>query len=595
MKLLIITQKVDINDDVLGFFHGWIIEFSKKFKKVTVICLKQGDYNFPSNVEVMSLGKEMGRTKLGYLFSFYKYIWKERHNYDTVFVHMNPQYVILGWPIWKILGKKVSLWYAAGRMPLIISLANKLTDIVFTSTPEGYRLKSRKIQVVGQGIDANKFEIQNPKIKTDGFKIVSVGRISPSKDYKTLILALNYMKLDGFRLPKVEIAGQPATNSDIGYMVGLKKLVEEKDLLDIVKFIGPIPNKELPNFLNMADIFVNMSHTGSLDKAILEAMACGLPVLTCNEALRGVLGPYANELMYSKEDYVKLADGLGELILMANEEREKLGLALREIVVKDHNLVGLISKISHALGAVTDTNDFGEIYNQKVRQDDGQYERQRWFKNPIARVGYEMIAWTIKHHLIENGLKFKNCLEVGPGPGTWTKLLLKNNPEAGYDLVDISSEMLNLAKQNIGDIPNVKYFLNDFMEFSSDKKYDLFFSSRAIEYFGDKKGAIKKIYELMRSGGLGLIITKTPHYIRARIIGRKVYNIHLGQIHPSDMKSVLTESGFKNIEIYMATATFPILRGSFLNRLVFLVFRNIKLNPIGQFFAESYVVKFQKP
>jgi len=29
MKLLILTQKVDIDDDVLGFFHGWLEEFAK--------------------------------------------------------------------------------------------------------------------------------------------------------------------------------------------------------------------------------------------------------------------------------------------------------------------------------------------------------------------------------------------------------------------------------------------------------------------------------------------------------------------------------------------------------------------------------------
>jgi len=41
MKLLIITQKVDINDDVLGFMHGWIAEFAKHCEKLTVICLQK--------------------------------------------------------------------------------------------------------------------------------------------------------------------------------------------------------------------------------------------------------------------------------------------------------------------------------------------------------------------------------------------------------------------------------------------------------------------------------------------------------------------------------------------------------------------------
>src|SRR3989338_7648361 len=58
MKLLIITQKVNQEDSVLGFFHSWIREFASRFEEVTVICLEKGVYNLPENVEVFSLGKE---------------------------------------------------------------------------------------------------------------------------------------------------------------------------------------------------------------------------------------------------------------------------------------------------------------------------------------------------------------------------------------------------------------------------------------------------------------------------------------------------------------------------------------------------------
>ena len=44
MKLLIITQKVDINDDNLGFFHDWIKEFARQVENVIVICLQKGEY-----------------------------------------------------------------------------------------------------------------------------------------------------------------------------------------------------------------------------------------------------------------------------------------------------------------------------------------------------------------------------------------------------------------------------------------------------------------------------------------------------------------------------------------------------------------------
>ena len=102
MRLLIITQKVNKNDPILGFFHRWIEEFAKRFEKLTVICLEKGEYSLPENVRVLSLGKEEGRSKAEYLSRFYRYIWEERNNYDAVFVHMNQEYVLLGWKFWKL-------------------------------------------------------------------------------------------------------------------------------------------------------------------------------------------------------------------------------------------------------------------------------------------------------------------------------------------------------------------------------------------------------------------------------------------------------------------------------------------------------------
>ena len=57
MRLLICTQTVDLNDPVLGFFHGWIAAFSRHCESVHVICLKEGRHSLPANVFVHSLGK----------------------------------------------------------------------------------------------------------------------------------------------------------------------------------------------------------------------------------------------------------------------------------------------------------------------------------------------------------------------------------------------------------------------------------------------------------------------------------------------------------------------------------------------------------
>ena len=52
-KILIITQKVDMNDSSFGFFHDWLREFSK-IAQVTVLALEVGEYDL-LGVKVFSL------------------------------------------------------------------------------------------------------------------------------------------------------------------------------------------------------------------------------------------------------------------------------------------------------------------------------------------------------------------------------------------------------------------------------------------------------------------------------------------------------------------------------------------------------------
>ena len=66
MKLLIITQKIDKNDDLLGIYHKWVKKIAAKCESVRVICLYKGEYDLPDNVKVFSLGKEKKiKTKTG--------------------------------------------------------------------------------------------------------------------------------------------------------------------------------------------------------------------------------------------------------------------------------------------------------------------------------------------------------------------------------------------------------------------------------------------------------------------------------------------------------------------------------------------------
>jgi len=339
MKLLIITQKVDINDDILGFFHNWIVEFVKHCEKITVICLEKGEYDLPDNVKVLSLGKECKtKNKLLYSFNFYKYIWQEQKNYDKIFIHMNPIYAVLGGLFWRFQNKKIGLWYTHKSVNLTLKIAEKLVDVIFTASKESFRLKSEKIKVVGHGIDIDKFE--NNKNKNNKiFKIITVGRISPIKDYETLINAIEILVQNNINL-QVEIVGGPATLEDEKYLEKLKKIVVEKKIDNIINFVGSVPNKNIVQYYNNSDLFVNMSMTGSLDKVILEAMACGVITLSCNDASKDLLEEY--NLFFKKGDYKELSEKIKRIINLSKDKKENIQQNLREIVVENHSLESLI-------------------------------------------------------------------------------------------------------------------------------------------------------------------------------------------------------------------------------------------------------------
>lgn len=261
---------------------------------------------------------------------------------------MNPFYALLGAPFWLWWGKKVSLWYAHGHVPLLLQIADRLIDIAFTSTPEGYRLKSKRLRIVGQGINTEKFIPAQDVLWNDApLRLVSVGRISPTKNYATLFRALQRIPRE--MVASVKIVGRPATERDEKYFTELRDMVHEFRLEDIVQFQDAVPNKDLVPILQNADVFVSMSHTGSLDKANLEAMSCGLVLITCNEAFASLLGAYTEKLMYEKENDSELSAKLIAISILGASQRRKLGLLLRSIVMADHTLSQLISRISSLL------------------------------------------------------------------------------------------------------------------------------------------------------------------------------------------------------------------------------------------------------
>lgn len=223
------------------------------------------------------------------------------------------------------------------------------------------------------------------------------------------------------------------------------------------------------------------------------------------------------------------------------------------------------------------------------------YESARWGMSPLQSAQYDMTAQTIRQHILPVLKNAEHILEVGPGPGTWTKLLLEANPDAEFTLVDISAAMLAQARAALIQNANVAFVESDLLRFQANEKFDGFFSSRAIEYMPDKTAAAAAISSILSRGAYGAIITKTPKYFFDRLRGRKVADLHRGQISSRELARVLQTAGLEIVGVYAATATVPLIGSVFLNRAVFALIRRLSLFYPFTLFTESYCVIFKKP
>lgn len=347
MNLLIITQKVDDQDDLLGFFVEWIREFANHFEKIYVITLAKGNYTLPNNVTIASLGKEKKRSKFVQAFLFFWHSFKFTPKVDGVFAHMSPIFAIAAWPLAVIFRKKILLWYLHRSVTLRLRVAEKLSYKVVTAVAESLKFKSNKIVEVGHGINLDKF-IKNrqwAKKENEPWRILSVGRISPIKNYETLIDAGKLLRGRGVSFV-IKIIGRPVMPGDSEYMKQLKLRVKDAGLEKLVNFSGFVPYSEIQNYYFESDIVVNLTPTGGIDKTILEAMAAGSITLASNAVFNADFGTYAQSLLFYYGNPKDLADKIEKIISLPSQEKEKISLFLRENVSRQH-------KLSKAIGSIT--------------------------------------------------------------------------------------------------------------------------------------------------------------------------------------------------------------------------------------------------
>ena len=157
---------------------------------------------------------------------------------------------------------------------------------------------------VPNGVDLSVFtaEAGEPKQK----QIVSVGRLSWQKGYSDLLEAMaTVVRFEpAYRLV---IVGDGPLSRD------LRQLARQVGIGDKVDFLGMVPQIQVAEVLRQSELFVMSSITEGFPKALLEAMACSLPVVVTDVGACGTVAQEAG-LVVPPSQPGMLADAILSLI-----------------------------------------------------------------------------------------------------------------------------------------------------------------------------------------------------------------------------------------------------------------------------------------
>jgi glycosyltransferase involved in cell wall biosynthesis len=137
--------------------------------------------------------------------------------------------------------------------------------------------------------------------------VLSVGSSEPGKNRGRLFRALSQLRAEGHECT-LAVVGQAAWGRDAE-----ERAVESLGLGDAVRFLGYVPQSDMTALYNAATAFVFPSLYEGFGLPVIEAMACGVPVLTSNvSATAEVAGDAA--LLVNPRSVEEVRDGLRRLL-----------------------------------------------------------------------------------------------------------------------------------------------------------------------------------------------------------------------------------------------------------------------------------------
>ncbi len=210
------------------------------------------------------------------------------------------------------------IWRRAGR---VVALSEALAETARETLPE------LDIDVIPNGIDTRRFSPPDERPQEKRVRLITVARLLERKGIQTI--------LEACARPTV----LPVELTIVGtgpYEPELRQMIAGMGLEDRVRFLGFVPNEDLPHLYRESDIFVLPSETESFGLVFAEAMSCGLPIAASNvggipetvrDGVDGLLCP-PGEPLALRENILRLISNV--------DAREEISYSQRERILENY-------------------------------------------------------------------------------------------------------------------------------------------------------------------------------------------------------------------------------------------------------------------
>jgi glycosyltransferase involved in cell wall biosynthesis len=269
--------------------HYWrkseVIEWLIKSRGVYRKLLKENDYNFVHAFSGFPSGYLCYKTRkrIPYIVSL------RGSDVPGAHARLQLEYKLLA-PLFK------SIWRGAH---LLVACSEGLRQRALRLTPEA------QIDVIPNGVDLSIFSPSQAEHLKEKRRLITVGRLSATKRIDMLIETVEILNKKNFGVSLTIVGGGSLKTS-------LQKIAADKKLGNCIELKGRVEADAMGDLYRRHDIYISATMQEGMSNAMLEAMACGLPIVTTKcEGIEELIDE--NGVVVERADAGGIASGIEEI------------------------------------------------------------------------------------------------------------------------------------------------------------------------------------------------------------------------------------------------------------------------------------------